>query len=338
MRNLVVTISQLLVPFIFTLLALIVMRTLPSPGDSPRLTLKYSHFGYQDISYSHGVHPDALTHSLAASYAALFKSDPFVHLRNINNQTNYPANDSLEEYLSLAGDRLRSKFVRDYIVAAEFQTEKENKTTAEAHFNNQAYHTPAITLNTLHNTILHHYVNSSYMINAVNFPLPRTVTEQVNDELYGGYQGFMIAFNVMFGMAFLASSFVIFLIKERASKAKHSQFVSGAQSASFWVANFIWDLINYTVPCILLLVLFVAFGIKGYTEGGGLGDVWLLFMMYGWAVLPFMYLLSFLFNVPASGLVWLTMLNILSGELLLITVLPLKVVIRYKLFIYRLWW
>ena len=41
----------------------------------------------------------------------------------------------------------------------------------------------------------------------------------------------------------------------------------------------------------------------------------LLFLLFGWAVLPFIYLMSFIFTVPSSGLVWLTMFNILSGML-----------------------
>ena len=39
----------------------------------------------------------------------------------------------------------------------------------------------------------------------------------------------------------------------------------------------------------------------------------LLFLAYGWAGLPFTYLASSLFDVPSSGLVWLTMFNIISG-------------------------
>jgi hypothetical protein len=35
----------------------------------------------------------------------------------------------------------------------------------------------------------------------------------VNDQIFA----FMVAFNVMFGFAFLASSFVIFIVKERIS-------------------------------------------------------------------------------------------------------------------------
>ena len=67
------------------------------------------------------------------------------------------------------------------------------------------------------------------------------------------------------------------------------------------------------VPVVLLLVTFFAFGITAYTEGVHWLHILLLFALYGWACLPFMYVLSFIFTVPASGFVWLTIFNILSG-------------------------
>lgn len=47
--------------------------------------------------------------------------------------------------------------------------------------------------------------------------------DKLNDELSLDFTGFVVSFHTMFGMAFLASSFVLFLIKERATKAKHCQ-------------------------------------------------------------------------------------------------------------------
>jgi hypothetical protein len=49
---------------------------------------------------------------------------------------------------------------------------------------------------------------------------------------------------------------VIFLIKERASGAKHLQKVSGVGSGAFWFSNFFWDMINYLIPVFLILIVF----------------------------------------------------------------------------------
>ena len=69
--------------------------------------------------------------------------------------------------------------------------------------------------------------------------------------------GFNISFNILFGMAFLASSFVIFLVQERASKAKHIQFVSGVGPFCYWSSTLVWDMINFVFPVILIVIIFV---------------------------------------------------------------------------------
>lgn len=128
-----------------------------------------------------------------------------------------------------------------------------------------------------------------------------------------GFEGSVISFNLLFGLSFLAASFVVFVVGERASKAKHVQFVSGVRAPIFWAAAFAWDYVNFAVPCVAVVAAFYGFGVEAYVGGGRVGYVLLLLGLYGWAALPFMYVLSFLFVVPASALIWLTMVNIISG-------------------------
>jgi hypothetical protein len=37
-------------------------------------------------------------------------------------------------------------------------------------------------------------------------------------------------------------------------------------------------------------------------------------VLYGWAVLPFVYLLSFLFNVASSAYYWIFVINCFTGK------------------------
>ena len=76
--------------------------------------------------------------------------------------------------------------------------------------------------------------------------------------------GFQISFNLLFGMAFLASSFVVFLVQERTNKAKHVQFVSGVDPISYWSSAYTWDMINFFVPALSILVLIAAFDVPAY--------------------------------------------------------------------------
>lgn len=69
-----------------------------------------------------------------------------------------------------------------------------------------------------------------------------------------GRKGFDIALNLLFAMAFLASTFSILAVSERAVQAKHVQFVSGVHVATFWLSSLLWDLMSFLVPSLLLLV------------------------------------------------------------------------------------
>ena len=65
-------------------------------------------------------------------------------------------------------------------------------------------------------------------------------------------------------MAFVAASFIVFLVQERASKAKHLQFVSGVDPISYWTTAYLWDMINFMLPCLSIIILFAAFQQDGY--------------------------------------------------------------------------
>lgn len=110
-------------------------------------------------------------------------------------------------------------------------------------------------------------------------------------------------------------------MKERVTNAKHLQFVSGVNFVTFWLANMVWDFINFLVPCLGILLTFLLFQEDGFISGDQQGRLLLVFLLYGWAMLPLMYLLSYLFSIPATGFTRTTMFNIFTGScpLLLVT-------------------
>ena len=324
-RNWLLTVSQF-VPVIFTIWALIVIRTLPGPGDSPPLRLDLSRLPGTVVTYSSGVNETGRW--LADAYAS-YLQDHFgsVQLAYVNNISGYEDDPDVLRYLVSEGERSIATYNNHYSIACEMSGDVNitaNGTVAKATmlFNNQGYHAAAISLNTFANAVLQVVGLRNASLVTVNHPMPRTANDAVNDQMNQGFEGMAIAFNLQFGMSFLAASFVLFLIRERSVKSKHCQFVSGASSLTFWSATFFWDVINYLPPCAGVLLAYVAFDIQPFIGDGRFLDILLLLLLYAWAVLPFMYLLSFIFAVPSSGFVWLTMFNILSGRLVfLVTVM-----------------
>ncbi|XP_074649372.1 phospholipid-transporting ATPase ABCA3-like isoform X2 [Tubulanus polymorphus] len=301
-RNRIVTMTQLAIPLVFTILVLAIVKTLPKIGDSPPMMLDLERYPKVHATISDLVNT-SLVNSLHKSYGRQFKLQSNVHIRSVKNLTDYLVKQGLESLYVYSSE---------YLIGATFSS-NNGSTLAVGGFQDQAYHTPGITLNLVDNALLHHLTNLNYTIHTTNHPLPRTTEDKINDSFAESMIGFSIAIFLCFGMSFLASSFVLFLVKERSSKVKHSQFVSGVNTFMFWLSTFSWDIINYIIPCLLLLVTFAAFDVKAYISDYHLFHILLLFMLYGWSILPFMYLLSFLFTVPSTGFVWLTMLNVLSG-------------------------
>ena len=72
-----------------------------------------------------------------------------------------------------------------------------------------------------------------------------------------GVRDVLIAISVIFALSFIPASFILFLVEERVSKAKHLQFVSGVNPTTYWVANFSWDMVRGNKRGFLTLKLFI---------------------------------------------------------------------------------
>ncbi|XP_061455423.1 phospholipid-transporting ATPase ABCA3 [Rhineura floridana] len=301
-RNWKMMIAQFLVPLIFTALALIVAKTFPGSQDSSLLKLTLNPYGQTTVPFSVS-QESSLAQRLAAQYKDIVDAEHQEPLEVVGD---------LQEYLISRAVEEAGAFNEHYLAAASFE-ETEGQMQVTALFNNQAYHSSATALLLVDNALLKLLVGLNASITVANYPQPRNVTETAKDQLREGQTGFVIAVNLLHGMASLSSTFALLLVSERAIKAKHVQFVSGVYVITFWLSALLWDLINFLIPCVLMLVIFQAFDVKAFTQDNHLVDVMQIFLLYGWAIIPFMYLLSFLFSVAATAYTRLTIFSIFSG-------------------------
>ncbi|NXD12446.1 ABCA3 protein, partial [Nothocercus nigrocapillus] len=301
-RNWKMVAAQFLVPLVFTAFALIVAKTFPGPRDSSLLRLMLESYGQTIVPFSISA-ASGLSQRLAEQYMELLDSQ---------HQSPLEVLGGLEEYLISRAAEEGGAFNEHYIAAASFEG-SGNRTVVTALFNNQAYHSPATALMLADNAVFRMLAGPNASITVTNYPQPRNITEKAKDQLMEGQTGFAIAINLLYGMASLASTFALLLVSERAIKAKHVQFVSGVYVVNFWLSALLWDIINFLIPCALMLVIFQAFDVQAFTQDSHLVDVMLIFLLYGWAIIPLMYLLSFFFSVAATAYTRLTIFNILSG-------------------------
>uniref|UniRef100_A0A4W5PPM8 P-type phospholipid transporter n=1 Tax=Hucho hucho TaxID=62062 RepID=A0A4W5PPM8_9TELE len=150
-------------------------------------------------------------------------------------------------------------------------------------------------------------------ITAYNHPLNLTKEQLTEIAMMTTSVDVLVSICVIFSMSFVPASFVLFLIEERVSKAKHLQFVSGVRPILYWLANFTWDMLNYTVPATMVVLIFICFQQQSYVSETNLPALVLLLLLYGWSITPLMYPASFLFSVPSTAYVVLTSINLFIG-------------------------
>jgi ATP-binding cassette subfamily A (ABC1) protein 3 len=66
-------------------------------------------------------------------------------------------------------------------------------------------------------------------------------------------------------MAFLVSTFVVFVVNERSMKAKHAQFMTGIGATNFWLSSFLWDALCYLIPSVIIIIIVLAFQTSAYS-------------------------------------------------------------------------
>uniref|UniRef100_A0A493TVP8 ATP-binding cassette sub-family A member 2 n=1 Tax=Anas platyrhynchos platyrhynchos TaxID=8840 RepID=A0A493TVP8_ANAPP len=190
--------------------------------------------------------------------------------------------------------------------------------TAQVFYNNKGYHSMPTYLNALNNAILRANLPKSkgnpaaYGITVTNHPMNKTSASLSLDYLLQGTD-VVIAIFIIVAMSFVPASFVVFLVAEKATKAKHLQFVSGCDPVIYWLANYVWDMLNYLVPATCCIIILFVFDLPAYTSPTNFPAVLSLFLLYGWSITPIMYPASFWFEVPSSAYVFLIVINLFIG-------------------------
>lgn len=272
-RNWAVSLFQILCPIVAAALVCLHVATLSRTSDLPALRLDLYHFQDPVTPYEISRNSTDLAASLnlIKCYAqAVGKYGTRVY---INKESGY---STIDDYLISVANAGRDHYDQKYIIGgtAEANSGPNSSASLIGWFNNAGFHSIAISLSYVTNAILDCSGNPEYRIETINHPLPISLHSKVDrDILKAHIIGFSTAFIIMLGMAFLLSIFVMFLVKERHTRAKHLQYVSGVGAVNFWLATFAWDTVNYLIPSVGIIVVFGCFQVEGYTHGNNAGQV-----------------------------------------------------------------
>uniref|UniRef100_A0A8D1K909 ABC transporter domain-containing protein n=1 Tax=Sus scrofa TaxID=9823 RepID=A0A8D1K909_PIG len=230
--------------------------------------------------------------------------------------------EALVEFLSDLGQLMNvsaGPFTREASTEmSAFLKHLETEDNIKVWFNNKGWHALVSFLNVAHNAVLRASLREAsspeeHGITVISQPLNLTKEQLSEITVLTTSVDAAVAICVIFAMSFIPASFVLYLIQERVSQAKHLQFVSGVSPTTYWLTSFLWDMMNYAVSAALVVSIFVGFQKKAYTSPDNLPALVALLLLYGWAVIPMMYPASFLFDVPSTAYVALACANLFIG-------------------------
>ncbi|KAM6168041.1 phospholipid-transporting ATPase ABCA7 [Erethizon dorsatum] len=184
-------------------------------------------------------------------------------------------------------------------------------------FNNKGWHAMVAFVNRANNALLRAQLpmgpaRHAHSIITLNHPLNLT-KEQLSEAALASSVDVLVSICVVFAMSFIPASFILVLIEERVSRAKHLQLIGGLSPTLYWLGNFLWDMCNYLVAACIVVLIFLAFQQKAYVAPENLPALLLLLLLYGWSITPLMYPASFFFSVPSTAYVVLTCINLFIG-------------------------
>uniref|UniRef100_G1Q3H8 ABC transporter domain-containing protein n=1 Tax=Myotis lucifugus TaxID=59463 RepID=G1Q3H8_MYOLU len=233
-----------------------------------------------------------------------------IFLKNLKSMLE-PDNHTLKE---VQGDLLKYLMENEdciHLCIVAFSIEvKKDKITFTGLFNNQAYHSPALSLAMLDNILFMSTSGPDASITVFNKPQPTSTYKKYSSMLPEGDQ---VAINIHFGMALLVSGFCLLTVTERITKAKLIQFLSGVYVLAYWLSALLWDLTIFFIACCLLLGVFKFCQLDEFLTDYHFLDTMLIVMLFGWSAIPLIYLLSFLFSQSTSAYIKLVVFSYLSG-------------------------
>ncbi|ORC88485.1 ATP-binding cassette transporter ABCA1 [Trypanosoma theileri] len=133
---------------------------------------------------------------------------------------------------------------------------------------------------------------------------------------------------IMIPFTFLPSNPVAWIVKERECGALHLQKVVGLRFYTYWLTNFLFDVLAYIVSVICIILLFVIFQRKEYIGSDTVGPLLTLFLVYGLTSTVAGYAISFLFSEHSTAQTVVMAVGFVTEFLLVMVVYILSLIER----------
>uniref|UniRef100_A0A1I8Q220 ABC transporter domain-containing protein n=1 Tax=Stomoxys calcitrans TaxID=35570 RepID=A0A1I8Q220_STOCA len=307
---------QNIMPIFFVVMTVIIARTQGTFKPLQPMTVSLTQYpvGVSVLETA----PDVAGNSFMAAVSSQYKV--VAQSYGSDYELELTGSKSFSEYIVELGRKIQVRINSRYLAAASIRS---NNITAW--LNNQPLHTAPLTVNLVHNAIVKAAMNESYEIEVTNAPLPYSTETVLNQLNTGNNLGTQLSTNLCFCFCFVSAFYILFPIKERESRSKLLQFVSGVNIWIFWITQFLWDMLTFTLTAIIVVCTIACFQEEGFSAFGDLARYFLVIFIFGFSVLPFTYLISMFFSEPSTGFGRVSIINIFCGMALFIVVAVMSI-------------
>lgn len=102
-------------------------------------------------------------------------------------------------------------------------------------------------------------------------------------------------------------------MQERKCGARHLQFVSGINVFIFWFTSFLWDYMTFILTVIITVCTLTIFQNGNIFSWKYSGSLVIIFLTFGFAVIPFNFIASFIFATPSGGFAGVSIISFVIG-------------------------
>jgi len=156
------------------------------------------------------------------------------------------------------------------------------------------------------------FTGSSYV--SRNHPLPLTALQSLEIKVI---LSILTSLFMLIPLCYIPAAFVAFIVKERVSKSKQLQYISGVSPYLYWAATYLWDMCLYSILTGCVLIAFVIYGKSAaavfVSDIASTVSVFLLIYLYGMSSIALSYIYSFAFENHSSAQISIMTINFMTG-------------------------
>ncbi|CAM9216451.1 unnamed protein product [Ectocarpus fasciculatus] len=162
------------------------------------------------------------------------------------------------------------------------------------HANYSALHSAPLYVNQINTAILRLVTGNDDLSIAVTMhPLPRTTREE---DIDSGFNSFNVSLFMLIAFSFVPAAWMAYIVREKETKCKHQQVVSGVGLEAYWLSSYLWDYVSLIPPVAFTLIVLAAADVTALISGENGVATFLLFLLFGFSMPCYTYLWSFMFK------------------------------------------